>query len=177
MGGGKSSGSQSNQVQLTPEQQETLRIQNQALKETFLPAYQKTVGGAQDVLGQVMPAATQAANTAGAAATGGTSAAQGANFIENIKSKFAPLAAKVAPVLNNPVVRTAGDISTGAIPLQLLHGASNQAETANMNQPGANLFASTARGGKSFADWANEYFGQNKKYEQLRQKQREGLTQ
>ena len=64
MGGGKSSGSQSTQVQLTPEQQETLRIQNQALKETFLPAYQKTVGGASDVLGQVMPAATQAANTA-----------------------------------------------------------------------------------------------------------------
>lgn len=64
MGMGKSSGSQSTQVQLTPEQQETLRIQNQALKETFLPAYQKTVGGAQDVLGQVMPAATQAANTA-----------------------------------------------------------------------------------------------------------------
>lgn len=64
MGMGKSSGNQTTTVQLTPEQQDTLRIQNEALKSTFLPAYKSTVGGASDVLGQVMPAATQAANTA-----------------------------------------------------------------------------------------------------------------
>ena len=64
MGGGKSSGSQSNQVQLTPEQKETLQIQNKALKETFLPAYQETVTGAKDVYGRISPAVTNAANTA-----------------------------------------------------------------------------------------------------------------
>lgn len=61
---GKSSGSSTTQVQLTPEQRETLSIQNEALKSTFLPAYKSTVGGAEGVMGQVMPAATQAANTA-----------------------------------------------------------------------------------------------------------------
>lgn len=61
---GKSSGSSTTNVQLTPEQRETLAVQNEALKNTFLPAYKSTVGGASDILGQVMPAATQAANTA-----------------------------------------------------------------------------------------------------------------
>lgn len=45
MGMGKSSGKQETTVQMTPEQQETLRIQNAALKDTFLPAYQNTVTG------------------------------------------------------------------------------------------------------------------------------------
>ena len=62
IGGGKSSGSQ--QAVITPEQQDLLRTQTGALKETFLPAYQKTVGMAGDVYGQVNPAATTAANTA-----------------------------------------------------------------------------------------------------------------
>ena len=77
MGGGKSSGNQINTVQMTPEQQETIRLQNEALKNTFLPAYQSTVGGAKDVYGQVAPAATAAAGTASDVA-GAAGALQGA---------------------------------------------------------------------------------------------------
>jgi len=62
MGFGKSS-SQS-QVQMTPEQQELLKTQTDALKETFLPAYQKTIGMAGDVYGQVSPEANAAAQNA-----------------------------------------------------------------------------------------------------------------
>lgn len=64
MGMGKSSGSQSQQVQLTPEQRETLAIQNAALKNTFLPAYEGTVQGAKEVMSQTMPAASTAAQQA-----------------------------------------------------------------------------------------------------------------
>lgn len=59
MGFGK--GSSSSQVQMTPEQTELLKLQTGALKETFLPAYQKTVGGAGDVLKQAQPYTEQAA--------------------------------------------------------------------------------------------------------------------
>jgi hypothetical protein len=62
VGGGKSSGSQ--QAVLTPEQQELLKTQVGALKETFLPAYQKTIGMAGDVYGQVSPEANAAAQNA-----------------------------------------------------------------------------------------------------------------
>jgi hypothetical protein len=62
MGMGKSSSS--SQANLTPEQTDLLKTQTSALKETFLPAYQKTIGQAQDVLNQVNPAATSAAQTA-----------------------------------------------------------------------------------------------------------------
>ena len=47
MGMGKGSSTQT--VELTPEQKETLQIQNKALKETFLPAYQQTVGTAKEL--------------------------------------------------------------------------------------------------------------------------------
>jgi hypothetical protein len=125
---------------------------------------------------QTQLAAQQAQKTAQIAATQGPAAAEGSNFIQTITQKFAPIAAKVAPVLNNPVVKAAGTVGNAALPLQALHGASNQAETANMNSPEFNMFGSTARGGKSFADWFNEVSGQNKKYEEMRRKQREGLT-
>jgi hypothetical protein len=62
MGGGKSSGTQ--QAVVTEEQKDLLRTQTGALKDTFLPAYQKTIGQAQDVYGQTAPVATNAANTA-----------------------------------------------------------------------------------------------------------------
>lgn len=77
MGMGKSSGSQ--QAVVTPEQQDLLRTQTAALKETFLPAYQKTIGQAADVYGQTVPAATSAAQTASdvAAQTGGVQQAAG----------------------------------------------------------------------------------------------------
>jgi hypothetical protein len=45
---GKSTGTSS--AVLTPEQKELLGVQTNALKETFLPAYQNTIAGAKDVL-------------------------------------------------------------------------------------------------------------------------------
>jgi len=62
MGGGK--GSSNTQAVLTPEQRQTLAIQNDALKNVFMPAYTKTVGGAGEVLNQVAPAVNQTAQTA-----------------------------------------------------------------------------------------------------------------
>jgi len=62
MGFGK--GSSSSAPVVTEEQKELLRAQTGFLTGTALPAYQKTVGMAQDVYGQVNPAATTAANTA-----------------------------------------------------------------------------------------------------------------
>lgn len=61
-GGGSSGGSQ--QVQLTPEQRDLLKAQTGFLTGTAFPTYQKTLGMAQDVYGQVNPTATTAANTA-----------------------------------------------------------------------------------------------------------------
>jgi len=62
MGFGKSSGSSSAQV--TPEQKAALQAQTDALTGTFLPAYKKTIGMADQTYGQVNPVATTAANTA-----------------------------------------------------------------------------------------------------------------
>jgi hypothetical protein len=62
MGGGK--GSSSTSVQMTPEQKRVLGIQADALENTFMPAYQRTIGKAEDALNQTSPAAITAANTA-----------------------------------------------------------------------------------------------------------------
>lgn len=62
MGFGKSSGS--SQAVLTPEQKELLQLQTGALKETFLPAYQSTIGGAGSVLRDIQPYQNQAAKAA-----------------------------------------------------------------------------------------------------------------
>lgn len=77
MGMGKSSGTQ--QAQVTPEQSRLLNAQTNALEGTFLPAYQKTIGQAQDVYGQTVPVATNAAREASnvAAQTGGVQQAAG----------------------------------------------------------------------------------------------------
>ena len=75
MGAGK--GSTSTTAELTPEQREQIRLQTDALRSTFLPAYQSTVGGAKDIYGQVAPAATAAAGTASDIA-GAAGALQGA---------------------------------------------------------------------------------------------------
>lgn len=98
MGGssGKSSGEQKTTVQMTPEQQETLRIQNEALKNTFLPAYQNTVTGAKEVYGQVAPAATEAASRASniAGKTGALQGVTGAGAltsgVQGLQSLFDP---------------------------------------------------------------------------------------
>ena len=62
MGMGKSSGS--SQAQLTPEQSQLLKAQTDALTGTFLPAYQNTIGMANQAYGQANPNAAAAANTA-----------------------------------------------------------------------------------------------------------------
>jgi len=62
MGGGKSSGNQ--QAVTTQEQKDLIKAQTGFLTDTAFPAYQKTLGMAKDVYGQVSPAATTAANTA-----------------------------------------------------------------------------------------------------------------
>lgn len=69
--GGKSQGSQ--QAQLTPEQREVLGVQTQFLKGTALPAYQNTIGKAEQALGQATPTAMGAAERAmGTAERAGT---------------------------------------------------------------------------------------------------------
>lgn len=95
-GSGKSSGTQTTTVQMTPEQQETIRIQNEALKNTFLPAYQNTVTGAKDVYNQVAPTATAAASNASNIA-GKTGALQGitgagalTSGVQGLQSLFDP---------------------------------------------------------------------------------------
>ena len=74
---GAAKGSSTTTPELTPEQREQIKLQTDALRNTFLPAYQSTVGGAKDVYGQVAPAATAAAGTASDIA-GAAGALQGA---------------------------------------------------------------------------------------------------
>lgn len=62
MGGGK--GSSNTSVELTPEQRETIGLQNAALRDVFMPAYTQTVGGAGQVYNNVNPASVRTAQTA-----------------------------------------------------------------------------------------------------------------
>ena len=79
MGGGKSSGSQTTTVQPMQEQKDLLKTQTDFLKNTALPAYTSTVGGARDVLTDVMPAVKDASGRAMdvAGRTGAMQEAQG----------------------------------------------------------------------------------------------------
>jgi hypothetical protein len=61
---GSSKGSSSSAPVVTQEQKDLLNAQTGALTGTFLPAYQNTIGQAQDVYGSTMGSATNAANTA-----------------------------------------------------------------------------------------------------------------
>ena len=96
MGMGKSSGNQTTTVEMTPEQRETLKIQNEALKNTFLPAYQNTVTGARDIYGRsaggVENAASNASNVAGQ--TGSLQGSVGATSllsgVKGLQSLFDP---------------------------------------------------------------------------------------
>lgn len=96
MGMGKSSGKQDTTVQLTPEQRETLSLQNAALRDTFLPAYQNTVSGAKDIYGKTAPGVTNAANFASDVAqrTGNLQGALGASSlasgVSGLQSLFDP---------------------------------------------------------------------------------------
>jgi len=93
---GSSKGSSSTQVQISPEQRAALQAQTQFLTDTAFPAYQKTISGAQDILGQVMPKATAAADSASkvASQTGGlqqlTGSAGLATGMSGLASLFNP---------------------------------------------------------------------------------------
>jgi hypothetical protein len=91
MGMGKSSGSQ--QAVLTPEQKDLLATQTNALKNTFLPAYQGTIGKAEDVYAKTAPAAVDAANTASniASQTGAVQQAAGIGGLATGMSGLASL--------------------------------------------------------------------------------------
>jgi len=64
MGGGKSSGSSSSAPVVTQEQKDLLAAQTGFLKNTAFPAYEKTLGMANNVYGQVNPAINTTAQTA-----------------------------------------------------------------------------------------------------------------
>ena len=95
MGGGKSSGNQSTSTQLTPQQTETLNLQNTALAN-LIPTYLNTVGGATNVYNQETPNlnnaasnATQAANAVGQTQyNAGQSSLQ--SGIQGLQSLFSP---------------------------------------------------------------------------------------
>ena len=96
MGGGKSSGNQQTTVQPMQEQKDLLRTQTDFLKNTAMPAYASTVGGAKDVMDQVMPAVTNAAGNASNVAgnVGNLSGAVGAGSlltgVKGLSSLFDP---------------------------------------------------------------------------------------
>jgi hypothetical protein len=93
-GGGSSGGSQ--QVQLTEEQKDLLKAQTGFLKDTAFPAYQRTLGMANNVYGQSNPAALNAANTAMNVA-GQTGAAQQAAGTGGLLGGLAGLASLFNP--------------------------------------------------------------------------------
>jgi len=96
LGGGKSSGNQSSQVQMTPEQQAMLSAQTNFLTGTAFPAYQQTLSTANQVYGQAAPAiqtaATNASNVAGQ--VGGVQQATGT---QNLQTGSAGLQALFDP--------------------------------------------------------------------------------
>lgn len=82
MGGGK--GSSTSSVQMTPEQQEFLKLQTGAFRDTFLPAYEGVTTGAKTVYNTISPTATTAATDAAKLATsvGSTLDTQGTNALK-----------------------------------------------------------------------------------------------
>ena len=68
------------------------------------------------------------AQMAQAAATGGPSAAQGSTFIQRMAQQFGGMAQRVAPILNNPAVRTAGQLGSVGGQFGLYHGGLNTNE-------------------------------------------------
>lgn len=79
MGGGKSSGS--NSAVVTEEQKDQLRAQTGLLKDTLIPAYQKTIGEGEEKFRELAPYVNKAAqsgfNLTGDVAQGATAAGTG----------------------------------------------------------------------------------------------------
>jgi hypothetical protein len=93
---GKSSGSSTSTPVLSEEQKQLIREQTKFLTGTAFPAYQSTVGGAGEVLGQVSPAVTQAAQT-GLDVTGRTGALQEATGAGSLGFGTTALASLFSP--------------------------------------------------------------------------------
>lgn len=93
---GKSSGSSTTTVQMTPEQQKLLGAQTDFLTGTAFPTYKKTIGQAEDVYGKVSPAVEQATNTA-LGVTGRTGAAQELGGLGGLATGMSGLASLFDP--------------------------------------------------------------------------------
>lgn len=104
MGSGKSSSSSAPVV--TQEQKDLLKAQTGFLTGTAFPAYQKTLGMAGDVYGQVNPVATTAANTA-LDVTGRTGALQEATGTAGTLTGMAGLASLFDPQYEKGQVQAA----------------------------------------------------------------------
>ena len=106
MGMGKSSGSQTTTVQMTPEQRELLGAQTEFLTKTAFPTYQKTIGQVGDVYGRVSPAVEQATNTA-LDVTGRTGAAQEVAGFGGLATGMSGLASLFSPEYEKGQVQAA----------------------------------------------------------------------
>ena len=96
LGGGKSSGQQSSQVQMTPERQQILASQAKFLTDTAMPAYQQTIAGAGDVYGNTSTA-TNAASQNAINVAQQTGAVQQATGTQNLQTGSAGLQALFDP--------------------------------------------------------------------------------
>jgi hypothetical protein len=94
--------------------------------------------------------------------------------IASLATKLWELISKIPSVANSVAPKVA-PIAAAAVPLATMAVVTQQAETADMNSDSFNIFGSTARQAKRFSDWFNEFTGRNKKFEQMREKSREGL--
>ena len=106
MGGGKSSGSSTTTVQLTPQQERQLNLQTNALEKTFLPAYENTVGQAKNIYDLVAPGVGTAAQTA-LDVTGRTGAAQEAAGTGGLGFGMAGLASLFGPQYKQEQIQAA----------------------------------------------------------------------
>lgn len=94
----------------------------------------------------------------------------------DIASKMRQIAADRVIQPAAATARAAAPMAAGAVPAAALAGAAQQAGAADINNPGANIFAAPAAAGKQFADWANTVFGSEERYKKIREAQRAGLT-
>jgi len=152
MGAGKSSGSTS--ATLTPEQKELLGLQVGALRDTFLPAYQNTVTGANTMLQQSLPYTNQAAKNAYEnAATVGLAQ-------QNVGGELVGAGRNLAIAGTGGVVKTADQMSTAANQLGYAGGGGAKTVADQMAQ-GANQLGYAGGGGaKTVADLMSQS-GQN----------------
>ena len=144
MGFGKSSGSTS--ATLTPEQQRALTLQTNALENTFLPAYQNTVTGANTMLQGLQPYANQAAKNTyeNAAAVSNVQQGTGGELINAGRN--------LATAGTSGVVKTADQLSTAANQLGYAGGGGAKTVADQMAEGASQLGYAGGGGTKSIAD-------------------------